>query len=482
MKNKTKAWFGVHVPGLRQLLGGRDSAFILTEPLQNAWDEEGTTSVEVELLSEGKRTGIRVTDDNPEGFKDLDESFTLFAPSRKKGNPEQRGRFNLGEKLVLACCDEATITSTTGRMIFDKDGRRRSRVTRITGTCVEGWLVPGITTAAKLRESAMRLIPPPNIKTLVDGIEIVPPKEIGTYRVSLSTPIANANGELKNGPRMTNVTLYESFEQEGLLLEMGIPVCPSGAPFSINVRQKIPLGFDRESTSESYHQAVRGAALNVAVEIMTPEEAKRSWVTRALDHPNCTAETAKKVIRLRFGERVATWDPSDPEANASATAHGYTVLTGGTFGAPTWDKLRETDAAPPSGQVFPTPRAFYQDGTPLKTVPMNEWGPGLAVTLARIRTIVERVLEHSIEIVLADDRDWRPIAAYGPSGTLYLNAAKIAHMLTLPLNVKMLDLLIHEMGHERCGNHLSEDYYDALTHYGARLALLLREEPHLSDR
>jgi hypothetical protein len=35
------------------------------------------------------------------------------APSQKKKDPRERGRWNLGEKLVLSLCDEATI-STVG--------------------------------------------------------------------------------------------------------------------------------------------------------------------------------------------------------------------------------------------------------------------------------------------------------------------------------------------------------------------------------
>ena len=55
-----------------------------------------------------------VEDDAPEGFKDLSHAFTLFADSAKKINPEQRGRFNLGEKLVLAISDEVTIRTSKG--------------------------------------------------------------------------------------------------------------------------------------------------------------------------------------------------------------------------------------------------------------------------------------------------------------------------------------------------------------------------------
>src|SRR5271166_5190602 len=57
---------------------------------------------------------LRVEDDDPEGFSSLTDSFTLFADSSKKGNVQQRGRFNLGEKLVIAMCCKAEILHRQG--------------------------------------------------------------------------------------------------------------------------------------------------------------------------------------------------------------------------------------------------------------------------------------------------------------------------------------------------------------------------------
>jgi hypothetical protein len=50
----------------------------------------------------------------PQGFRDLGHAFRLFAQSAKKINPEPRERFNLGERLMLALCDEITIRKTRG--------------------------------------------------------------------------------------------------------------------------------------------------------------------------------------------------------------------------------------------------------------------------------------------------------------------------------------------------------------------------------
>ena len=67
---------------------------------------------------------VTVIDDDPDGFADLRDAYTLFAESRKKANAEQRSRFNLGEKLVLALAKSAVVETTTGSVEFTENGER----------------------------------------------------------------------------------------------------------------------------------------------------------------------------------------------------------------------------------------------------------------------------------------------------------------------------------------------------------------------
>ncbi len=79
---------------------------------------------------------LTVEDDAPEGFTDLTHAYTLFAPSTKRANPEQRGQFNLGEKLVLAVCEQASICTTKGTVVFDPTrAARRSPTTVSVAPC-----------------------------------------------------------------------------------------------------------------------------------------------------------------------------------------------------------------------------------------------------------------------------------------------------------------------------------------------------------
>ena len=118
--------FEVDRRGLAQILERRGKAFVLLELIQNALDEDvRRVEVVIEPTAGRAKAHVRVEDDSTSGFRDLADAFTLFAPSYKKNNPRQAGRFNVGEKLVVALCHEASIETTTGTVTWDEEGRRR---------------------------------------------------------------------------------------------------------------------------------------------------------------------------------------------------------------------------------------------------------------------------------------------------------------------------------------------------------------------
>ena len=118
-KVSAQPWFVVSKEGLRKTLERKGKAFAIFELLQNGFDEASTkVSLTLTKPENGKSTLICV-DDAPLGYTDLSCAHTMFAESKKKADHKKRGRFNVGEKYVLALCDNATITSTTGRVLFN---------------------------------------------------------------------------------------------------------------------------------------------------------------------------------------------------------------------------------------------------------------------------------------------------------------------------------------------------------------------------
>lgn len=128
-------WFEVDRTGLAKLLERRGKAFAVFEILSNAWDTNAKdVVVTFDPLPGVPKAKLVVLDNDPHGFTDLTHSFTLFAESEKKAKSDKRGRFNVGEKLVLAIADEAVVSSTKGTIVFDKDGRHTTKKKRESGS------------------------------------------------------------------------------------------------------------------------------------------------------------------------------------------------------------------------------------------------------------------------------------------------------------------------------------------------------------
>jgi hypothetical protein len=241
MKTKRNDWFSVDKEGLAKLLKRKGIEFVLFELIQNSWDQN-VTEVSATLQPIGKtgKVEISIKDDDPNGFADLSHAYTLFAESTKKKNPLKRGKFNLGDKLVFALAEQATVTSTTGSVVFDKTGRYNSPSKTSKGSFITVTLKMTADDILRVNSKINTLIPP--VKTYFNGAEIPGRSSVATFEAVLDTEIADANGYLKKSPRKTVVRVFEPRDDEiGTLYEMGIPVVETGDKWHYDVCQKIPL-------------------------------------------------------------------------------------------------------------------------------------------------------------------------------------------------------------------------------------------------
>jgi hypothetical protein len=190
MKNQ---WLEIDKEGLRKSLGQKDKVFLLTEMVSNAWDED-ITQVEVSLSSPDE-TGfswLRVTDNSPTGWADLTHSHTMFAESVKKGKSEKRGRFNAGEKDVLALAIEAKLTTVKGQVLFNEDGTRTEGTeTREIGSEFVARFRLTLEEYEHICNQATLLIPPKGITTLFNGNAIQDRKPCGSFTEFLPIPLAD---------------------------------------------------------------------------------------------------------------------------------------------------------------------------------------------------------------------------------------------------------------------------------------------------
>jgi hypothetical protein len=458
-------WFEVDKKGLAQLVRRRGLAFVLYELVQNAWDTS---------IPNRPAVNFSVYDDDPDGFRDLSHAYTLYASSEKKADSRKRGRFNLGEKLVLAACESATISTTTGTILFEQRSGKFTRTVKQTkrevGSLFEAVIRMTRAEQAEVIEAAQLLLPP--IQTTINGVEIPFREPFKRFEAALATEISDDEGNLKRTTRKTEVELYKLGEgRPAFLYEMGIPVVELDLPWSVNIQQKVPLNADRDNVTNAYRKALSVAVLNEMHNQLKTEDASNVLLQEALEHPDVSDAAVKAVLTHRFGEARTIYDPSDPEANSKAFAHGHTVIPGGTFSKPAWANIRRTGAAQPSGQLFPTPKPYDPEGDPVRIIPEHQWTNGMQAVADYARGLALRLMDVNIAVTMENEPTQGYSANYGP-GHLTFNVPKLGkRWFDLQKNFEgVTDLIIHEFGHHYAMNHLDEKYHKALTRLGAKLA------------
>ncbi len=474
---KNSGWFEVDKAGLAKLLEKRGKAFAVMELIQNAWDT-AAKQVDVKLELDNNIATLLVTDDDPEGFKDLTHAFTIFAESEKKGDALKRGRFNLGEKFVLALCTEASIKTTKGLISFGKEGRHESRSKTEVGSVFQAKLPMSTKEFDETVQVLKTLLPPKEVKTVINDVELLAREPLKTFEAYLMTEVAEADGILKRLNRKTTVSAYEPLPGEvPSLYELGIPVVGTDDKWHIDIGQKVPLNMDRDNVPPHFLKEVRTLVVNNLVDKLTEEDANQTWVREATSNPKCSDEAIARALGLRFGEKRVIYDPSDPEANSRAVSEGYTVISGRMLNSVEWSNVKRATAALPAGQVTPSPKPFGENGKPLKIVPQSEWTGDVRRVVNYIESISLSLLKCEIEVVVANDAHWPFGGTYG-DGRMTLNVGRLGYDWFKQGNGAEINrLVIHELGHHYSKDHLSAEYHQALCRLGGQLVELALREP-----
>lgn len=474
-KAGSQPWFVVSREGLRKTLERKGKAFAIYELLQNAFDEESTkVAVTLTEPKNGKST-LTCVDDAPLGYTDLSCAHTMFAESKKKVNEKKRGRFNVGEKYVLALCDKATITSTTGRVIFNEDGTRtHDSVKTKVGTEFRGEL--SLTQEEfDAMAAAVKLVIPP-IRTLFNGIEVPARQVLHEFEATLATEIADENGICRSRQRKTAVRLYPLLAGEKpMLYEMGMPVVEIDGKWHVDVQQKVPLNIERDNVTPSYLRAIRVAIVNEMKDFLSEEDAAAAWVADALGSPQITPTAVKTVIEKRFGENAVLYDGSDIGSNRECVAQDITVIQRGTFTPE--QRANVSKVIQKAGDVCPTDKSIEYEVIP----PDQLTGPQ-----ARFKKFILEVaplmLDHKLEEVEFIDDDSLDI--YGC--TEWLKTERYVFTVNVAFHdvddwQRNYDLVIHELAHHAVqrNDHLFEGFWRATSDMGARLARVALTHPSL---
>ena len=481
---KTKQWFEVDREGLSKLIEKRGKGFLLTELVQNAWDQD-VTFCDVEIDYERGYVSVRVEDDDPNGFSDLSHAYTLFAESGKKSNPNKRGRFNLGEKLVLSLCKRASVATTTGLVHFTEDGRETFKVYRDAGSVFAGTVKATKAEYEEMLSTLNKLIPPASIRTTINEIRLSDRKPLSEFEVTLMTEYSGEDGVIRRNPRKTTVEVHPVLPgEEAFLYEMGIPVVETTDKWHYNICQRVPLNMERDNVTPGYLRTLRTEVLNNMAEQIAEEDANAPWVRDACRNDAIESEAVRKVMDLRFGEKRVVFDPSDHEANAIAMSKGYTVIAPRSLSAEEWKQVRAAGAAMPSGQVTPSPKPFAESGRPLEYLPVDSWTPQMVAFKRFVDAVAQHAFGVNVTLQYVKDRKWKSVgssqmvaACYGGRTLTWNLAAQ-----DLGIRQKVLDVLIHELAHEISSNHLSENFYNALSLIGSKVADKAITSPELFEK
>ncbi len=470
----------IDIKGMAKIAAARGVIPLLLDLIANAWDTKTTAvSVTITPLSGRPMVEVVVEDDDPDGFQDLAHAYTLFADSHKKWNEEQRGRFNVGEKQVIAYCigfgGEAEITTTKGAFLFTPDGKRKSlRARRAKGSRVR--CVMRMTRAELLLAEAklQTLIPP--VPTTVNGELIEMLDSVGSIRPTLPTLRADDEGVMRPGRRGTDVHIYPVREGERAhLYEMGIPVVETEDEWHYDVRQKVPLNIDRDNVTPGYLQALRTFVFNEMHQAV--KDHTQGWVSAATSDERCSSQATKSMVEGRFGKGAVTFDASDPEANMKAMEAGRQVIHGGNLSADQWRNVRGAGTAVPSGKSeFKSPEIYNEDGEPEDVLDPADYTDGMRAVAEFCETVGTELIGRTVRVVVARHPFGTPWAANYGGGRLCFNLKSLGHAFFKEAfdggfgQSRFEQLFIHELAHHYGSSHYSKEFYDGCCKVGAALA------------
>ena len=477
-------WFSVDKAGLGRQAEEQGKGRLVGELIQNALDEPGVTQIAVNLaMVPGQALAeLTVEDDSQEGFKDLSHAYTLFAASNKRGNPEQRGQFNLGEKLVLAVCTRASICTTKGTIVFDPDQGRIEKPDekRDRGSIFQGRIKMTAAEYTQVCDYIRSLLLPEGIAVTFNGDTVLPRKPIHTFQASLETQIADSKGVMRPTTRKAVVTLYDPLPGEvPALYEMGLPIVDTSDKWHVNVHQKVPLNKDRNNVRPAFLKAVRTLVLNEMLNSLTEDDANADWVRQASSDSNCSEEAIKKVLKLRFGDKFAAFDPNDKEAGKRFVSEGGVLVYGPMLSPQEWKKAKEAGAIQSAGKLCPSPKPYSKekDSKEVTIIAPDKWTVGMKAIADYAVFLGKELMQVPVTVTFVNTTN-AFLACYAAGGDLHFNIFRLGHAwFENGINEEVDKLLIHEYGHEYSGDHLSEEHHEALCLLGAKLKRLALENP-----
>ncbi|MBL9164668.1 MAG: hypothetical protein JNL18_18210 [Planctomycetaceae bacterium] len=376
--------FEVDVKGLAELEGGKLPHRLAFEPIANVFDEfRGYGDAErrkpsfcaVTLMHSSNPRGVVLTvADDGAGFANERDIWTFFGTTAKRADVNVAGRFNAGDKQLLALARSAKVKTNKVTVEFARNERNviRHREPATNGTQVEVLMPWSLDDLKNVRDQICSVIPPEGLIYTVDGATIGRPSTKTNVNVTLPT-VALIDGVMKPTQRKSQVSVLAG-NGEPMLCELGMPICSLaevGFPWTLDVQQKVPVPISRDMVPASYLYRLIGSVLEHATMyghlLLTEEQQGAGFIKEALEWIR-EPEALSATISSLFGEN-AVRRSSDTNANANAAAQGAAIISGRSFGAATRSRLDASGILPSAKSRFGEPDPEPQETSTRRTCP-----------------------------------------------------------------------------------------------------------------
>jgi len=211
---------------------------------------------------------------------------------------------------------------------------------------------------------------------------------------------------------------------------------------------------------------VEGALAIMMAPLMTHEQARESWVSKALDGMK-DDDAVRAVVKARFGKAVV-FDPSSPESNKLALDAGYKIVHGPELSRDAWQTIRRAEALPPAGKLFPSGRvAMSPNGTP--PLRREEWTKAMERCAEYSAAFAHYTCDVHPRVDFYADRAL-PFAAICGGGMIAFNlSANGLREAVDRHDQEAIDrILIHECAHFKVTDHLTHEFHNECCRIGAK--------------
>lgn len=435
---------------------------LIQEIISNSFDEKAVTKIDCEIKYD-KLDNVFMVEikDDGNGFKNIKDIFTLYGDSYKRTNPEQSGRYNEGEKRFLAVAQKGFVITKNTRIDFDDYGRKDSHVSNTKGTVVSALFKRKDFEEESLEDIIRNIhrVAVPDGKELWVNDDFIEPKQlVKKFKAELFTVKASGpNSKLVQIKRETWVYLYKKIDEKPIIYERGIPVqeLEESLQWHVDIRQKIPQTTDRNVVSDKYLHKLYSIITENTLDLITDNQSDSNWINDGLKFQK-KPEVIKAVMRKKYGtDQVMIRSTTDSEANERAESNGVHLISGSELDPLVRENLKSLEVLKFAGQEYVTDH--FETA---KTVEPNE---DMELFTKVVKAVARDTIHKDIKVEYVTTSRTNELAQYGQR-TMTWNVKVCGGKKAFDiLNPTMIGILIHELAHDKFGNHegfahLSHDY------------------------